>query len=79
MKPLTSAERAVFGHDAVRFPDGSVQERGIGSPHHRQRIMDAADREAACRSGAPSEPSLPMSEERTVDPRLIHPWPEMKQ
>lgn len=32
MSDLTNQERAVFGSNAKRNPDGSVRERGIGAP-----------------------------------------------
>jgi hypothetical protein len=85
MKPLTPAELAVFGHDAVRLPDGSVQERGTGSAFHRARIKEVEEREAKCRGIIAPQPQPPppsneaeeinteQPEQRTIDPRLIHP------
>jgi hypothetical protein len=84
MKPLTGDELAVFGHDAVRLPDGSVQERGIGSAFHRAQIKKVEEREAKCRGIIAPQPqpasTPPPSDDRAlrgdagqsnVEPRTI--------
>jgi hypothetical protein len=89
MKPtdLSPDERAVFGHDAVRLPDGTIQERGIGSDFHREQIAAVLRREAICRGeipavepppGPPAESETP-TQQRTIDPRLICDWPTRPQ
>jgi hypothetical protein len=53
---LTPEERAVFGDQAVRLPDGTIQERGTGSEFHEEQVAATLRREAACRGEAPAEP-----------------------
>jgi hypothetical protein len=85
--PLSAAEKAVFGEHAVRDPVTGVPiEVGSGSAHHQAQIEQAAaGREAACRGdavGAPQPtPTPPPSqpEQRTIDIRQIHPFPERTQ
>jgi hypothetical protein len=90
MKPLTAAEKAVFGEDAVRDPmTGVVVENGHGSANHEQRIAAGLRREAACRGDIPAtplpEPPPPAAEPepaappRTIDPALVHAWPDRMQ
>lgn len=59
MKPLSPEEKAVFGHDAVRLSDGSIQERGTGSAFHREQVAATLRREATCRGEAPAAPTPP--------------------
>jgi hypothetical protein len=41
-EPLTDEERAVFGHDARRAPDGSIIEQGVKvSGSHAQPVFTA--------------------------------------
>jgi hypothetical protein len=97
--PLTPAEIAVFGADAWRRPDGSIEEQGIkwpGSSPEAAELAAAAASEAVQpaqpeRPGAPipADASLSAALDRladvrspvepTIDLRLVHPWPEMKQ
>jgi hypothetical protein len=95
--PLTPAEIAVFGADARRRPDGSIEEQGIkwpGSSPQAAELAAAAASEAVQPAqpewpGAPIDASLSAAldrladvrspVERTIDLRLVHPWPEMKQ
>jgi hypothetical protein len=84
MKPLTAAEKAVFGEDAVRDPvTGAVVENGHGSVNHEQRIAAGLRREATCR-GIPAAPQ-PAQEpprpapERIIDTRAVHPYPQRIQ
>jgi hypothetical protein len=51
-EPLTEMEKRVFGEDAVRFPNGGIQERGFGSAFHEARIADAARIDAALKKQA---------------------------
>jgi hypothetical protein len=95
MKPLSAAEKAVFGEDAVRDPVTGVPiENGHGSAKHEQRIAEGLRREAMCRGEAfampapsPSEPSPSAAQQepaappapRTIDPKLVHAWPDRIQ
>ncbi len=77
--PLTPAEIAVFGADARRRPDGSIEERGIKWSGSSPEAVAAAQPEQwpPAPTPAPSPPAA--SAQRTIDPRLVHPWPDMKQ
>jgi hypothetical protein len=78
--PLTPAEIAVFGHDARRRPDGTVEERGIKWTGSSPEAIAATTREEWPPASAPATPAAPpQAEPRAVDPRLIHPWPERTQ
>jgi hypothetical protein len=80
-EPLTEMEKRVFGVDAVRLADGSIQERGFGSAFNEARIADAARIEAARRgspAAAPPQPTPP-APERAIDSRVVHPYPDRVQ
>jgi hypothetical protein len=84
MKPtgLSEMERRVFGEQAVRLPDGTIQERGVGSAFHEEQIAAGLRREAACRDGTPATPPPappPPAPERFIDGRAVHPYPDRIQ
>jgi len=78
--PLTPAEIAVFGPDARRRPDGSIEERGIKWPGSSAEAVAAAQHEEwpPLLQPVPEPPAAP-APERTIDPRSVHPWPERTQ
>ena len=46
MTDLTPAEKAVFGHDAQRAPDGSIIEQGFGAIAKKSAKVIALEKDA---------------------------------
>jgi hypothetical protein len=77
--PLTPAEKAVFGEDAVRGPDGVPIERGIRwSGSSPEACAEAAGCSASQDEPVAAEPPS-QPEQRTIDIRQIHPIPTTVQ
>jgi hypothetical protein len=89
MKPLSAAEKAVFGEFAERDPvTGAPIEDGQGSAKHAERIAAGLRCEAMCRGEIPAVPAPPepppppaaaVPAPRTIDPKLVHAWPDRIQ
>ncbi len=93
--PLTPAEIAVFGADARRRPDGSIEERGIkwsGSspeavaaaqpeqwPPHLQPVPPAASVPRIVTAPADEAASAPPAAPTPGRTVFIHDWPERAQ
>jgi hypothetical protein len=77
---LSAAERAVFGDDAVRGPDGNIIERGIRWSGSSPEAVAAAQPEEWPAAPVPATPAAPPPPEpRTIDLRAVHPCPERTQ
>jgi hypothetical protein len=84
--PLTPAEIAVFGQDARRRPDGTVEERGIKWPGSSPEAAASAQPEEWPLQQPVPEPAAPAAPvpapapgQRTVDLAAVYPFPDRMQ